>query len=109
MVTELGGALPVGAPIPDRHWRRGRGEPLGRKAQPTIQSNQNISTQNMVLLAHQGDKPCFSPPWGPTLISSKGTWPSQTLRLKGDPQPNTSVMFKAGPDLWAILLGPFWN
>ena len=34
------GTLPISDPIPDWHLRRGRGEPLGRKVQPIIQSNQ---------------------------------------------------------------------
>ena len=42
------GTLPISDPVPDWHLRRGRGEPLGRKVQPIIQSNQNIPTQNMI-------------------------------------------------------------
>lgn len=37
-------------------------------------------------LDHQGDERCFSPPWGPVLILSKGTWSIPSLRHKGDPQ-----------------------
>lgn len=61
-------------------------------------------------LDHQGDERCISPPWGPVLILSKGTWSIPSLRHKGDPQPTISVMMlKVGPDLCVILFVPFWG
>ena len=48
-------------------------------------------------------------PWGPALISSKGTWPILLVATRITCSQLLPAMPKGGPDLCAILLVPFWD